>query len=75
MTNADDIKDLALSFARADADREEAVRELETRCGGRRVAAVRARQHLAEELEADAGRVEIERAISLLDDLLGRLPV
>jgi hypothetical protein len=75
MTTADDMRDLALSFARADADRGDAVRELEARCGGRRVAAVRARQQLDELLEADAQREDARRAISLLDDLLGRLPV
>ena len=63
----------ALDLARTSVDRDEAVRELETLCGGRRVAVVRARQQV---LSSPKVRKEpaTGRAVELLDELLGRLP-
>jgi hypothetical protein len=74
MTTADVVRDLALVLARTESDRERAVTELETCCGGRRVAAVRARQQLAASLEGDLVVPDAAGAIELLDELLGRLP-
>jgi hypothetical protein len=74
MTTAESVRDLAIVLARSELEREEAVQELESACGGRRVAAVRARQLIASSLEADVDRPERQEAITLLDDLLTRLP-
>ena len=73
MTTADTVRELALALARTSADRDEAVRELEAMCDGRRVAVVRARQQL---LSSPEGSEEpaTGRAVELLDELLGRLP-
>jgi hypothetical protein len=40
------VREHALALARTSVDRDEAVRELEPLCGGRRVAVVRARQQV-----------------------------
>jgi hypothetical protein len=74
MTTADLVRDLALSLARTEPDAEQALRELETICDGRRVAAVRARQQLVASLEGDLVVADAPRAIELLDELLVRLP-
>lgn len=74
MTTADSIRERALSLARSGVERDEAVRELETSSGGRRVAVVRARQQIASSLVEEPDRPEFASAIELLDDLLGRLP-
>jgi hypothetical protein len=52
----------------------EAIRELEVSSGGRRVAVVRARQQLLSSPEEPEDQVNA-RAVELLDELLGRLPV
>jgi hypothetical protein len=46
MTTADSVREHALALARTSVDRDEAVRELEALCEGRRVAVVRARQQM-----------------------------
>jgi hypothetical protein len=74
MTTADTVRDLALALARTEPDRERAVLELETSSGGRRVAAVRARQQLGASLEDEPTDEDLARAIELLDELLERLP-
>ena len=73
MTTADAVREHALALARTSVDRDEAVRELEALCGGRRVAVVRARQQV---LSSPEGSEEpaTGRAVELLDELLGRLP-
>ena len=48
--------------------------ELLTASGGRRVAAVRARQQLLEGLESEPNQREAMRAVEFLDELLERLP-
>jgi hypothetical protein len=73
MTTADEVRDLALALARTEMDREQAVRELETFCDGRRVSAVRARQQLVSML-ADPPEPDTMQAVVLLEELLGRLP-
>jgi hypothetical protein len=73
MTTADDVRERALSLARSDVDRDEAVRELELACGGRRVAAVRARQQLTASLDGDVDQA-VATAIGFLDELLAALP-
>jgi hypothetical protein len=74
MTTADTVRDLALALARTEPDTERAVRELESSSGGRRVAAVRARQQLGASLEVEPAGEDLGRAIALLDELLERLP-
>ena len=73
MTTADSVREHALSLARTSVDRDEAVRELEALCEGRRVAVVRARQQM---LSSPDGSEEpaTGRAVELFDELLGRLP-
>lgn len=75
MTTADLLTEQALSLASAGAVKEEAVLELYTASGGRRVAVVRARHALlarsAEQGEDDATM----QAVELLDAVLTRLPV
>ena len=73
MTTADAVREHALALARTSVYRDEAVRELEALCGGRRVAVVRARQQV---LSSPEGSEEpaTGRAVELLDELLGRLP-
>jgi hypothetical protein len=74
MTTADTVRDLALSLARAGLERAEAVRELESASGGRRVAVVRARQMMVSSVEDDSAQPDTAEAIAILDDVLVRLP-
>jgi hypothetical protein len=74
MTTGDVVRERALTLARTGMDRDQAVSELLTTCGGRRVAAVRARQQLLEGLEGEPNQPEATRAIEFLDELLERLP-
>lgn len=69
MTTADQVRDRAIDLARRGVEREEAVRDLLACCGDKRVAAVRARQELA-----DLGGSEEVAAVSLLDEVLARFP-
>jgi hypothetical protein len=74
MTTADDVRERAISLARSNADPEDAVRELEACCGGRRVPAVRARQQVAAYLDSEPDQRAAMAAIGFLDELLERLP-
>jgi hypothetical protein len=74
MTTGDIVRERALELARSETDREQAVSELLTTCGGRRVAAVRARQQLVALLDSEPGRQDAMRAVEFLDDLLEKLP-
>jgi hypothetical protein len=74
MSTADTVRDLALSLARAGLERAEAVQELESASGGRRVAVVRARQMMVSSVEDESAQPDTAEAIALLDDLLVRLP-
>ena len=74
MTTADMVRDLALSLARAGLERAEAVQELESASGGRRVAVVRARQMMVSSVEDDSAQPDTAEAIAMLDDVLVRLP-
>jgi hypothetical protein len=74
MTTADTVRDLALSLARAGLERAEAVQELESASGGRRVAVVRARQMMVSSVEDDSAQPDTAEAIAILDDVLVRLP-
>jgi hypothetical protein len=74
MTTADSVQELALSLARLDVERGDAVRKVESACGGRRVAVVRARQMMMSSLEDDPEQLDTPGAIAILDDLLARLP-
>jgi len=75
MTTADVLTERALSLARSGADTDEAVRELLVLCGGRRVAAVRARQHVVVWLDSAPDQRAAMQAMGFLDELLNRLPV
>lgn len=74
MTTAESVRDLALSLARSGLEREDAVRELEGACEGRRVAVVRARQMIETSLDDGSEGSDAAGAIALLDDLIARLP-
>ena len=74
MTTADVVRERALSLARSETDFEDAVRELESCCGGRRVAAVRARQQVVAWLDSEPDQPAAMRAVEYLDQLLARLP-
>ena len=73
MTTADVVREQALRLARTVPDEDEAIRELESASGGRRVAAVIARRQVSDGLERDPDRTAV-RAVELLDRLLERLP-
>jgi hypothetical protein len=74
MSTADTVRDLALSLARAGLERAEAVQELESASGGRRVAVVRARQMMVSSAEDGSAQPDTAEAIAMLDDVLVRLP-
>jgi hypothetical protein len=74
MTTADSIREHAISLARSGVEPPEAIRELEASSGGRRVAVVRARQQLLSSPDEPDDQAKA-RAVALLDELLGRLPV
>lgn len=74
MTTGDIVRERALELARSETDREQAVSELLMTCGGRRVAAVRARQQLVAWLDSEPDQQDARRAIEFLDDLLEKLP-
>jgi hypothetical protein len=74
VTTGDIVRERALELARFDTEQEQAVSELLASCGGRRVAAVRARQLLASELDPEVDERESVRAVELLDIVLERLP-
>lgn len=73
MTTADSIREQALSLARSGVEKDDAIRELETASGGRRVAVVRARQQVLSASDPDDQAAV--RAVEFLDELLGRMPV
>ena len=74
MTTADMVRDLAVALARTEPDPDRAVNELDACCGGRRVAAVRARQQLQSSIETTPTDADLVRAVGFLDELLARLP-
>jgi hypothetical protein len=74
MTTADVVRERALALARSGTDRDQAVRELEISCEGRRVAAVRARQQLLALLDGEPDQQDAMVAVEFLDGLLARLP-
>ncbi len=74
MTTADAVREHALTLAKSQTDHEEAVRDLQEFCGGRRVSAVRARQQMLAWLDSETDQPDAMRAIELLDELLTRLP-
>jgi hypothetical protein len=74
MTTADTVRDMALTLARSNLARADAVHELEGASGGRRVAVVRARQLIETSSEDDPAQPDTAEAIAILDDLLVRLP-
>jgi hypothetical protein len=74
MTTGDIVRERALELARSETDREQAVSELLLSCGGRRVAAVSARQHLLAALDGEPDQADTKRALELLGEALERLP-
>ncbi len=75
MTTGDIVRERAMELARLQTDREQAVAELLRTCGGRRVAAVSARQQLDAWLNSELDQRDAMRAIELLDEVLERLPI
>jgi len=74
MTTADDVRARAMTLAGSDIDMDEAIRELEMECAGRRVAAVRARQQVVAWLDSEPDQPVAMRAVELLDQVVLRLP-
>jgi hypothetical protein len=74
MTTGDIVRERALELARAGTDREQAVSELLSSCGGRRVAAVIARQQLAAWLDSEPDQRDAMLAIEFLDESIEKLP-
>ena len=74
MTIGEILREQAITLARAEVDRDEAVRELEVSSEGRRVAVVRARQELLATLEEEPGQEDAVIAVGYLDEVLVRLP-
>ena len=74
MTTADVVRARALALAQSGTDPDQAVRELEISCEGRRVAVVRARQQLLASLDSEPDQQDATVAIGFLDGLLARLP-
>lgn len=74
MSNADVIREQALSLATSGTERHDAVTALERAAAGRRVAVVRARQQVTASLETGNEEPGAARAIELLDEVLGHLP-
>ncbi|MGH2595662.1 MAG: hypothetical protein ACRDH7_06840 [Actinomycetota bacterium] len=75
MTTSEVLTEQALSLASAGAVGEEAVLELLTASGERRVAVVRARQALLARSADQAGDRTTVQAVELLDAVLTRLPL
>ena len=75
MTTSEVLTEQALSLASAGAVGEDAVRELLTASGERRVAVVRARQTLLSRSADQAADPTTAQAVELLDAVLTRLPV
>lgn len=75
MTTSEVLTEQALSLASAGTVGEEAVRELLTASGERRVAVVRARQSLLARSAEQAGDATTTQAVELLDAVLTRMPV
>jgi hypothetical protein len=74
MTTGEIVRERAMELALSQTGRQQAVAELLTACGGRRVAAVRARQELLASLDSEPDQEEALSAIGFLDDVLERLP-
>ncbi len=75
MTTADIVRERALSLARSNTEPQEAVRELLDCSGGRRVAAVKARQQVLAWIDSAPDQQAAMLAVQYLDGLLDRLPV
>ena len=75
MTTSEMLTERALSLASAGAVGEDAVRELLTASGERRVAVVRARQSLLARSVEQADDPMTTQAVELLNAVLTRLPV
>jgi hypothetical protein len=74
MTTGDIVRERALELARLETDRAQAVSDMLTCCGGRRVAAVSARQQLVAWLDSEPDQAHAMRAVEFLDELLEKLP-
>lgn len=75
MSTSDVLTEQALSLASTGAAREDAVRDLLTASGQRRVPVVRARQSLLARSAGEAEDGTTAQAVELLDAVLSRLPV
>jgi hypothetical protein len=72
MTTADEVRERALSLARAESATEDAIRELLGCCGDKRVSVVLARREVLG--RGDGPDAVSERAGEFLDEVLRRLP-
>ena len=75
MTTADAVREKVLSLAKAEAPKEEAIREVLDCCGEKRVPVVLARQQFLKDLEVDPADPVLNKAVELLDQVLKRLPL
>jgi hypothetical protein len=74
MPTADIVREKALTLA-GDGPTEEAIQELLDCCKDKRVPIVLARQQLLTDMEAGHSDPNVGRAVELLDQVLGRLPL
>lgn len=74
MTTGETVRERAMELAKQGMDRSMAVEVLLATCGGRRVAAVRARQQLDAWLDSERDQIDAMRAIEYIEEVLQRLP-
>lgn len=71
MTKAETVKEKALALAEAGAPTDEAVRELLECCKDKRVPVVLARQQFLNDRDEHADSLVVNRAVEILDAVLG----
>ena len=75
MTTGEAVRERAMERARQGTNRSRAVEVLLTTRGGRRVAAVRARQQLDAWLNSDRDQLDAMRAIEYMDEVIKQLQI
>jgi hypothetical protein len=75
MPTADAMREKALTLIQTDTRTDDAVQELLDHCQQRRVPVVLARQQFLRDLEESPSDDVARRAVELLDQVLGRLPM
>lgn len=74
MTTGEVLRERTLALARSETNRDQALSDLVTTCGGRRVVVFQARQQLLAWLDSEPDQRAAMRGIEFLDELLERLP-